>query len=315
MDTAERRWSVRVASVADAARHVKTLNLHACEGVLPPFTAGAHITVHLEGGRDRQYSLCGDPEDAAQYVIAVLRERHGRGGSAYMHDVVRPGAKLLISGPRNHFQLDAGARRYLLIAGGIGITPVLPMVRELRRRPVEFTLHYCARTPEDAAFLNDLKNLCRPHQLVVHCDGGDPRAGLDAMRLLATPEPGTEIYCCGPRSLMDAVRTAASAWSPRALHFESFGVADSAPTGEFTVTLGRSGRRFGVPSSKSIVQVLREHGVDIETSCEAGTCGTCKTRFIAGDPIHNDFFLTPLEQKEFVMPCCSRAKSLLELDL
>lgn len=312
----ERRVVV-VSSVSELARNIKGFELRATEGRLPPFTAGAHITLHVESDIQRQYSLCNDPGDNSKYHIAVLKEPNGRGGSRYLHEVLLPGASISISGPVNHFSLAPQASRYLLIAGGIGITPILAMVRELSRRNVDFRLHYCARSAPHAAFLDVLPGICRPGQLGIHFDGGDPRFGLDVRQALAEPEEGTHLYCCGPIPLMQAVKAAAAAWPKDNVHFESFKSSDGSDRSEgaFDVVLKRQGARLKVPGAKTIVQVMRESGFNVETSCEAGTCGTCKTRYTSGQPIHNDFVLSDQERAEFVMVCCARASGTLELDL
>lgn len=308
---------MHVSSVKELARNIKGFELKALRGRLARFTAGAHITVHLENDTDRQYSICSNPRDSSKYEIAVLKEANGRGGSRYLHETVSSGSALLISGPRNHFELVPGATRYLLIAGGIGITPIIAMVRELSARFASFRLHYCARSAADAAFLGLLPEICHPGQAFLHFDGGNPKVGLDVSKLLQEPEPGTHVYCCGPLPLMRAVREAASAWPKDNLHFESFKPAGEGKHDEdtFKIVLKRRGARLAVPPSKSIVQVLRENGCDVETSCEAGTCGTCKTRYTSGHPIHNDFVLSEQERNEFVMVCCGRAVGTLELDL
>ncbi|TAK88605.1 MAG: oxidoreductase [Betaproteobacteria bacterium] len=315
--TSQVRRVVLVSSVKELARNIKGFELKATQGRLSPFTAGAHITVHLEHDVQRQYSICNDPRDSSKYQIAVLKEANGRGASRYLHEAVFPGSTLLISGPVNHFELVPDAARYVLIAGGIGITPILAMVRELSaRRFANVRLHYCARSASDAAFLDVLPEICISEQVALHFDGGNPRFGLDVRHLLREPEHGTHVYCCGPVPLMRSVREAATAWPKDALHFESFKPSDGEQDGDaFDIVLRRRGTRLTVPTSKSIVQVMRENGFDVETSCEAGTCGTCKTRYTSGCPIHNDFVLSEQERNEFVMVCCARAIGTLELDL
>jgi len=327
---------VRVLSVRYEADDINSYELvDPNGGELPPFTAGAHIDVHLRDGRIRQYSLANDPAERHRYVVGVLRDPAGRGGSVAIFDNVHAGWILRISAPRNHFPLAAGARRHLLLAGGIGVTPMMAMLAQLQRDNADFFLHYCTRSPQKTAFRELLARPSASGRIHCYHDGGDPRKGLDIAALLRERPNGTHLYYCGPTGFMGAVAAAAAHWPKEALHFEYFTPpAPSAPTavtaraasdtsgaaaedtpGGFQVRLTSTGGLYDIPNDKSIVQVLREQGIDVETSCESGLCGTCRTRYLEGEPEHHDYVLDDDERDEYVMICCARSKSpVLVLD-
>ncbi len=292
-------------------------------GELPPFTAGAHIDVHIAPGCVRQYSLCNDPRERHRYVVAVLREEAGRGGSRAMHDSLRVGQTVVLGAPRNFFPLVREARRHLLIAGGIGVTPMMAMAAELQSSQADFFLHYCTRSPERTAFRQRVEALVEAGRAAIHHDGGDPSRGLDLAALLRQHEAGTHMYYCGPAGFMKAAGDAASHWPPGSVHAEHFSkpAESAAPSGQvpnsaFRIQLARSGLDLEVPADKTIVDVLREHDVFIETSCTQGYCGTCLTRYVAGEPEHRDTVLDDDDRKEFVLVCCARSRtSTLKLDL
>ena len=284
---------------------------------LPRFTAGAHICLRL-GGLFRDYSLWNDPAERRRYCIAVLREAEKDGVSRQLHDTIRAGDLVDVSLPRNNFPLAPGAERYLLIAGGIGITPIMSMVAELRRQRADFQLHYCTRSPERTAFLDDLGLLAARGRVHFHYDGGDPARGLDIAATLRDPPPGTHLYYCGPAPLMVAASEATKAWPAGAVHCEYFtapaiGFEEDQP---FRVRLARSGVEYDVPAGETIVDVLRSHGIAVRTSCELGYCGTCLTRYVGGEPDHRDQTLEARDRERYVLICCARSKSpVLELDL
>jgi vanillate O-demethylase ferredoxin subunit len=315
------RLEVRVHALAWEAPGITSFELRDPHGgALPPFTAGAHIDVHVKPGCVRQYSLCNDPAERHRYVIAPQREEKGRGGSIALHDFTRVGDLVAISAPRNNFALAAGAHRHVLIAGGIGVTPMMAMVAQLERDGADYCLYYCTRARERTAFVERLEPLVAQGKVVLHHDGGDPARGLDLRALLRDVQPGTHVYYCGPAGFMDAAREASSHWPAASVHFEYFTPpaedAASPPRRPFTIHLERTGLDLAVPADKTIVQVLREHDVFIETSCENGVCGTCLTRYLAGEPEHRDYVLDAADRKEFVMVCCARSKSdVLTLDL
>lgn len=290
-------------------------------GELPGFAAGAHIDVHLRAGLVRPYSLCNDPAERDRYVVAVLREPGGRGGSLAMHDELRVGERVTISTPRNFFPLARDARRHLLVAGGIGVTPMMAMVAELSSRGEEFFLHYCTRNAEKTAFLGRVRQLAASGRAALHHDNGNPLQGLDLQALLRDHEPGTHLYFCGPGGFMDAARAFSAHWPREAVHFEYF-AAPAEPAAKpmenraFRVRLVRSALELDVPADKTIVDVLRERDIFIETSCQEGYCGTCLTRYLAGEVEHRDTVLDEKDRKEFLLVCRSRARTpVLELDL
>lgn len=296
-------------------------------GALPGFSAGAHVDVLLPGGLSRQYSLCNDPAESHRYQLGVLRDAASRGGSAAMHDQVQVGDLLQISPPKNHFALAPGASRSLLLAGGIGITPLLCMAERLAHTGAAFELHHCSRSLARTAFVERIRRSSFAAQAFWHFDDGDAAQRLDLAALLGTaqqprPADGVHLYVCGPKGFMDAVLGGARAagWPEDQLHCEFFGAAPEAADGDaaFEVQLASSGRVVVVPAGQSVVQALAGAGVEVLTSCEQGVCGTCLTRVLAGQPEHRDQYLTPEEQAlgDQFLPCCSRSCSpRLVLDL
>ena len=306
------------------ARNVHSYELVHPQGApLPGFEAGAHIDVQVADGLLRQYSLCNPPGERQRYVIGVLREEQGRGGSRGLHQGWRVGQLVRVSPPRNHFALRPGARHVLLLAGGIGITPLKAMAHQLQAQAVDYELHYCARDAQCAAFADELRSSLDPARLHLHLDGGDPSRGLDIAALLAAERrEGTQVYYCGPAGFMKACASAAALWPAGSVHCEHFQapdrpVCDGAPSaGGFTVQIASSGLRLHVAAQRSIVEVLREAGIEIATSCEAGLCATCKTGYLQGEVEHQDCILGPDEQRTHLTPCVSRARGeLLVLDL
>lgn len=287
---------------------------------LPAFTAGAHLTVHLPSGLERQYSLSNDPAERHRYVIAVQREEAGRGGSAEMFGAVHVGDVLAVGAPRNLFPLhDAGDEAAVLVAGGIGVTPILAMARHLAavRRP--FSVLYLVRDPEAAAFAEEFAALASTGvSVTLHHDGGDPARAFDLGGFLAALPDSAHVYCCGPAGLMAAVAALGAGRGER-MHFEHFSNADGgAKSGDrpFVVTLARSGRDIAIPADRTILATLLEAGLDIDYSCTEGTCGTCITRLVSGEPDHRDRVLLPDERRDHIVICCSRARGdRLVLDL
>ncbi|MES2260897.1 MAG: PDR/VanB family oxidoreductase [Pseudomonadota bacterium] len=288
---------------------------------LPPFTAGAHIDVHLPGQLVRQYSLCGSTQDLSRYTIAVLREPGSRGGSEAIHAAVREGDVLRIGAPRNHFPLQP-APYYVLLAGGIGITPMICMADELARQGARFELHYCSRSPQLAAFRGRLA--AAPYAGHVHChyDDGAPQQRLDLARVFGDAGMDSHVYVCGPGGFINHVEggAALAGLAAQQVHREYFSAAPLDTTGDkaFEITLARSGRRLPVPAGRSVLEVLLAHGVDIPVSCEQGVCGTCVTRVLEGIPHHRDMYFTDQEHasNQQFTPCCSRSKTpSLVLDL
>lgn len=277
--------------------------------LLPAFTAGAHIRVRTPAGTVRKYSLCNDPQERDRYVIAVKRDAAGRGGSVSMVDDAREGDELAVSEPENAFQMSRGARRYLFIAGGIGITPILAMIRSLQGTDAKWQLIYLTRSAETTPFVQELEELGTASQVRIHHDQGDPVRTLDLWPWLEKPQPDQHVYCCGPRPLMEAVRDMSGHWNAGKVHFESFTDGSVARKDDhaFTVHLARSGKTLQVAVGQSILEAARRAGVQVAASCESGTCGTCRTPLIAGQADHRDMVLMPEEQTSQIMVCVSRA--------
>lgn len=316
-------FQVRVAARREEARGIAGFELAALDGgALPPFAAGAHIDVRIDGGLTRQYSLCNDPRETHRYQIAVLKDPASRGGSQAMHERVQAGAIIEISAPKNHFELASAAPHSLLLAGGIGVTPILSMAERLAAAGASFEMDYCTRSREHTAFLDRIAQAGFAPQVRFHFDDGAPAQRLDLETLLRGTPAGSHLYVCGPKGFMDAVLAAARGanWPESRLHYEFFAAALPPPVadGGFDVRLASSGRVISVAPDQTVVQALRESGVAVPVSCEQGICGTCLTRVLEGEPEHHDLFLTPAEQarNDSFLPCCSRAKSaLLVLDL
>ncbi len=278
---------------------------------LPEFSAGAHIAIQVPGGLLRKYSLCNDPAERDRYLVAVKREANGRGGSSNLIDKVKAGDTLMVAAPVNDFGLPPRAQDFLFIAGGIGITPIMAMIREVRAQNKRFRLFYCTRSPETTAFRDELSAPELKDSVTIHYDGGDSARVLDLKPILAERKNREHMYCCGPRPLMEAVRAMTDHWSSAAVHFEAFSEAEThKPTDKaFKVRLAHSGDVIDVPTTKTILEALREHGLDVPSSCETGTCGTCRTKLLAGQADHRDLVLAEHERGDNIMICVSRAKS------
>ena len=297
-----------VATKTQVATDVWCFELRHPQGqALPPFTAGSHLTVQTPSGARRNYSLCSDPADTGSYQIAVKRDAQGRGGSISMVDDVHAADMLSASVPRNNFALHPRADEFLFIAGGIGITPILSMMRELRHGGrAKFRLVYCTRDAASTAFRELLQSEFAG-QLLLHHDHGDLDQAIDLWPEFETPSR-TQVYCCGPRGLMDAVADMSGHWPTEAIHFESFGVDASryAANVPFTVRLNRSGASVPVSADQSILEVLRAAGLQLPSSCESGTCGSCRTTLISGAVEHRDMVLLDEEKSHQIMVCVSR---------
>lgn len=316
---------VRVKQVRYEGKGIKSYELTSLRGEkLPPFEAGSHIDIHLKNGVIRQYSLCNSPAERHRYVIAVLKDDAGRGGSQSMHDDVAAGDVVTISKPRNHFALDGNAKRVILIAGGIGVTPLKAMAHKLETHHVDFEMHYCARSREAAAFSEELAGMLSAGKLHYHFDDGERGKQLDLTKLLAQPSSGTHIYYCGPSGFMKACADAAGHWPKGTVHFEHFKAPEQprrAPTGVGSadgcdVTIASTGQVVHVGADQSLAEVLNDAGVEVPTSCCAGLCATCKVRYRHGEVEHNDFILSEEERQEYLTTCVSRPVSkTLVLDL
>lgn len=311
---------LRVASVHAEARDVMRLELADPRGaLLPAFEPGAHLTLHLPNGVQRQYSLAGDSRERNRYVLGVGRAADSRGGSEYVHAMLRAGAEITCSMPANNFALVPDAPRYLFVAGGIGVTPILSMVRWCEANGKPWKLVYAARSRVRMGFYEELR--AYGSRVRIHCD--DEQGGpLSVAALMADVEPGTHVYCCGPAPLMEAVREHGAHLPADALHFEWFSAPaanepDAAADG-FWVDLKRSGTSLHVPPQQSILEVLEANGHEVPFSCREGLCGTCETAVCEGEPDHRDYVYPPGQRESLrtMLVCVSRAKSpRLVLDL
>lgn len=288
---------------------------------LPVVAAGAHVDVHLPGGLVRSYSLAGDPQDRKRWLLGVLRETNGTGGSRAMHERVRVGGTLRLGAPRNEFPLAPNVNHTILLAGGIGVTPIKAMTHALCQSGASFELHYCARGPATVAFVEELTALVPEDRLHFHFDGGDPARGLDIKGLLAEPASGTHVYYCGPGGFMAACEAASGHWPQGTVHREYF----KAPTpstelarddGSFTLHLIKSGQTLTVAADQTIVRAIELSGGRVPTSCLSGLCGTCKVSYLDGEVDHRDYILSDEEKQVCLTACVSRAKGAsLSLDL
>jgi phthalate 4,5-dioxygenase reductase component len=278
---------------------------------LPEFSAGAHVAIKTPSGLLRKYSLCNDPAERDRYLVAIKREVNGRGGSINLIDAVGAGDELMVTAPINDFGLPQRAQDFLFIAGGIGITPIMAMIREVQAQKKRFRLYYCSRSPETTAFRDALAAPEFAGLVTIHYDDGDPARSLDLQPVLKERKNREHLYCCGPRPLMEAVRNMTGHWSSAAVHFEAFSDAEThKPTDKpFKVRLARSGEVVEVPTDKTILEALREKGYEVPSSCETGTCGTCRSKLLAGEADHRDLVLAAHERAATIMICVSRARS------
>jgi vanillate O-demethylase ferredoxin subunit len=307
---------VRVAAKTREAQDICTFELVPVVGdVLPAFTAGSHIDVHIREGLTRQYSLCNAPNETHRYVIGVLRDAASRGGSVAMHDGVNVGDLLTISSPKNHFELIQDARQSILLAGGIGVTPLLCMAEKLSAQGASFEMHYCSRSRARTAFVERIQSSPFQGHVQFHFDDGAAEQKIDFKTVLATRDSGKHLYVCGPKGFMDVVLDFArtTGWPEAQLHYEFFAaeVQCLETDGSFEVQVSGSEKIVVVAKDQTVVQALVAAGFDVPTACEQGVCGTCLTRVVSGIPDHRDQYLTPAEHaaNDQFLPCCSRAQS------
>lgn len=311
--------AVQLRAIRHEATATNTYEFRAANGAaLPSFTAGAHIDLHLPNGLVRSYSLCNDPGETHRYVVGVHRDPASRGGSSYVHEELRVGMTLTIGAPQNNFPLVEGAPHTVFIAGGIGITPIMCMIRRLDALGNPWDLHYCTRTPEVTAFADALREY--GSRVTFHHDGAPGGERLDLAALLRRHNSATHFYCCGPAAMLDAFETAAAPLAdPARFHVEYFAAkSPPAASGGFTVRLARTGRSIRVESGRTILESLLEAGVNVSYSCSQGVCGACETRVLEGVPEHRDMALTKAERESnrSMMICCSGSHSeCLVLDL
>ncbi|WP_213767658.1 PDR/VanB family oxidoreductase [Caballeronia sp. dw_19] len=317
--------ALRVAAIRYEAQRIHTFELRLPEGgELPPFDAGAHVNVHLGNGLARSYSLTNAPSQRDCYVIGVNLDRKSRGGSAYMHDKVRVGDMLTVSPPANNFPLMENAPHSVLIAGGIGITPLRSMVYRLEELNRSWELIYCFRQRHHAAFVEELEALGRSkgRRTRFYFDGDAGGRRFELHGAFDNQPENTHFYCCGPTSMLSAFETAAKGIEPARIHVEHFAGRqasdETATQGGFKVRLAASGRVLDVAPGQSILDVVLGTGVRVSYSCKEGICGSCETRVIDGTPEHLDLVLSERQQQanDRMMICCSRSKSAeLVLDL
>ena len=301
-----------VSSIHDEAKHIKTFELVDPESAeLQAFSAGSHIEIELPDNIRRHYSLCNDPSETHRYLIAVLQEKESRGGSQSLHYGVKEGDLLEVSIPKNNFPLDQRGMHFILIAGGIGITPLLSMAYKLKTLRKSFELHMCARSHEYAPFKKELEGFGGLAKTHMHISDGDPSQRLDVSSLLKQPLPESLVYCCGPQSLMDAVGQATSDWGVKKIHFETFTprTLDGSDL-PFHIKIASTGQSFHVNSTTTILEALHQNGIRHPFSCEVGLCRTCVTGYQAGDVEHLDQdALSNEERKGCLTICVSRCTS------
>jgi tetrachlorobenzoquinone reductase len=306
---------VRVKRISHEADGIHSYELMSPDGGdLVPFTAGSHIDLHLPNGMIRSYSLVNDQTERNRYVIAVNKDAATRGGSKLIHETIRVGDVMTISHPRNNFALQEDASHSVLIAGGIGITPLLSMVRRLEALGRSWELFYAARTRLTAAFLDDLKNLRADVEPNLHLnfDGEPPARLIDLSAIVKAAVPEAHLYCCGPLPMLEAFEAAAADLPSDHVHVEYFKAREKpAVKGGFEVKLARSNRTIAVQAGQTILDALLEAGVSANYACTEGVCGTCETRVVEGVPDHRDLFLSKEEQEanKTIMICCSGSKS------
>ena len=316
------RIRVRVRSVAWEAESICSYELCPLDGqALPPFTAGGHIDLHLAGGLVRSYSLINSQDERTRYVIAVNKSATGQGGSRHIHERIRPGDIIEISSPRNNFALDESASRSTLIAGGIGITPILCMIRRLEELGRSWELFYCARTRSSAAFLDALASFeaAKPGRVHLNFDQEPNGRMLELTPIVAAAASGTHFYCCGPASMLKAFQAATVHLDAGRVHLEYFTAPEpAAASGGFSIVLARSGQTLVVPPARSILDVVEDAGIDVQYSCRQGICRSCETSVLEGTPEHRDHVLSPQERaaNRTMMICCSGCQGdRLVLDL
>ncbi|PNG23852.1 PDR/VanB family oxidoreductase [Streptomyces cahuitamycinicus] len=308
MAVSSRTLKLRVSAKKSVADGVVVLDLEHPDGArLPDWTPGAHIDLMLPGGLIRQYSLCGDRWDACRYRVAVLREPEGRGGSAYVHDRLQVGDGVGVGGPRNNFPL-VPSERYLFLAGGIGITPLLPMIHQAQLTGADWNLVYGGRSRGSMAFLDELAG----YGPRVHVVPEDTRGRPDLQAWLGDVRDGVRVYCCGPAGLLDAVEAACAHWPTPTLRTERFAAAQQelpVRDAPFEVVLANSGTNVTVTPGTTVLEALRRVGVDVLSSCMEGVCGTCETTVLDGRVDHRDALLSHDERvtADRMFPCVSRA--------
>lgn len=308
---------VRLIAIRYAARDTHLFEFASINGeVLPAAEPGAHVDIHLPNGIVRSYSLTTPEPEPRSYTVGIKRDAQSRGGSKYLFDAMKVGATLKISEPRNNFELVENAGHVVLIAGGIGITPIWSMTQRLASLGRSFELHYSCRSRADMAFLDRLQCMKEVH---LHCDDENGGQFLDLGTIVAASPKPSHFYCCGPIPMLSAFESATKLLPPDQVHVEYFTPREEKSlAGGFVVQLARSGREFAIPPGKSILAVLRAAGLELSYACEEGVCGACETVLISGIPDHRDSVLSATERaaNKAIMICCSGCKGdKLVLDL
>lgn len=314
--TARLIMKLHVDAAAPVAHDVVRLTLvHRLRPTLPRWKPGAHVDLHLPDGLIRQYSLCGSAEDLTRYEIAIKRVANGRGGSRWAYDNLRLGSIAHVSAPRDNFGLTAGATEHVLVAGGIGVTPLASMARTLASAGSAFHLHFCARSPETAPLLGDLRDICGSRLTCWFSSAGNRFSPL----ALGPPRPGAHAYVCGPQGLVDATEAALvlQGWPDEQRHVERFTnvIDENFQPEPFDVEIASTGAVLHVPADFSLLSVLQTYGFTVPSSCESGVCGSCECRYWSGIVIHRDTILSPTARQDRMTPCVSRARSRILLDL
>jgi len=304
---------VVIADRRSQADDIISLELRSTDGSsLPAFDAGAHVDVYIGDDVVRQYSLCNDPRETHRYVLGILRDPASRGGSVAVHRDFKVGKTITIGAPRNNFHLLENVGKSILVAGGIGITPLLSMAHRLSALDRDFALHYCVRSDARLAFRDEVKAWQTDGRAFIHYDDGDPGQGFHLASSLMVPADDTHVYICGPTGFIDFVTNEAVAakLDPSRIHVEHFSLAPSHSSDSFVVRT-TSGLEVEIPPDRSIADVLIDHGVDVPLLCEQGVCGTCLTPVLDGIPDHRDSCQSDDEKasNEQMTLCCSRAKS------
>ena len=315
--TLEKPAAMRLTAITYAAEQVHIYEFRPVSGAsVPPFTAGAHVDLHLPNGLVRQYSIANAQGERHRYVLGVKRDAAGRGGSRFLHDDLRVGTVVKVGGPRNNFPLVEAAAHSVLIAGGIGVTPIVSMVARLRSLARPWELHYAVRRRGEAAFLDEL--LAGDGHVRLHVDE-EQGSMIDVAAIVRAAPEEAHLYCCGPTPMLEAFAAAAASRPAERVHLEYFSsaVAPAVESG-FIVELARSKVRVAVPPGQTILEALRARGLEVQSSCEQGICGSCETRVLAGEPDHRDMLLSDEEKatNQVMMICCSGSRSaILVLDL
>jgi vanillate O-demethylase ferredoxin subunit len=306
-----------VDGIDDDTTDVKLVTVrHPLRPELPPVRPGDHVDVHLPQGKIRQYSVCTPDGESGRWRIAIKRSDAGRGGSTWLHSNLRVGMALPVSAPRSNFRLVDGAKRHVFVAGGIGITPFLSMVRHARAADEDFVLHYAAPSRAQAPLLRELEALCAPGQLRLWLSREDGGRRFDA-DVIGPPQDGQHVYCCGPAGLVEAVRTATAEWPAGQAHFEVFQptLDENFKPEPFDIRIASTGDVLRVAADESALDALRRHGHVVPTSCGIGVCGTCACGYTAGTIIHRDSFLDATARQEKMALCVSRARVAVTVDL